>query len=549
MPHFRDLFPHFGAVGEKRIVNQIKDLYLTDCLFILSKLSRHWVKYHLLADDQVAAEDVYRSRCLELLSPSVQGVLLAKERSIGKKYDVIFPELSVAHLIKICLKNCKSGFYTKEEDFPARTAQSLGESLLITNAILADNQVSLSSNGEPNFNQMVVNFTKQLIADENFYVMQKLYQNHFLFNEYLLNHKNIFDAQEAFTKKYGLGIKEYFAFLFAMYSQFVIKNTENEDYEMPYFDINIGLANLKPKFKKHLVDNLLINKISFKKIDHGFFNVTDLQRRPLVELESGVVIPLSMRRFLMGITDSIYFDLAESLPTDESRKLLSNAYGKAIEDYFFDIVKNIDKDAMSEFEYKDGKQIKKTPDAISLAKGSVIFFECKKRQFHNLEFLKNGNIGLFNERIKEFFYTPLKQLCDRILDFRTGKFVLPGIRKDSYIYPVIVCPMGPPIFSGGWDKLKLNERVLPDLYKTDKNIAQPEFLDFAELECIEAYLTKNPDVSFIDLIKIKRADKSYHNANWMVVLHKNGFNYKNIRLQDRYMESIGNFKKLLFEQV
>jgi hypothetical protein len=545
MPHFRDLFPRFGAVGEKYITKQIKDLYLTDCIFILSKLSRHYVKYCQSSSGLSNDEDIYRDRCLELLSHETKLVLAQAEKNFGRKYDIIFPELSVANLIKLCLTNCKRDGYTRSEDFPRQTLESIGESLLVMNSIMTDNQLKLVDKSRQSLDGMAVNFTKQLIADENFDVIQKLYQNYFLFNKYLPKHKNLFDIEQTFLLKYQLTLPEYFAFLFVVYSQFIIKNTEEEDFEMPYFDMNQALSNLKPKYKKHLLEDLLINKINFKKIDKSFYNLTDLSKRPFIELASSVVIPLSLRRLMIGLTDSVYFDILDYLPTEAEKKAFSNAYGHAVEDYFFDLITNFDKNSIREFEYGVGQ---KTTDAISIQNDGVIFFECKKRQFHNLDFLQHGNTELFYERLNEFFYKPLKQVCDRITDFRSNKYSLSGVKNDVLIYPVIICPLGPPLFSGAWDKLNLDQRVLPELYKTDKNIAQPEFMDFAEFECIEAYLSKNPQVSLVDLIKIKRSDKNYHNANWMVVLQNNNFCYKNTRLQEEYMKDIANFKTLLFDQ-
>jgi len=542
MPTFRDLYPHFGSVGKKFVIRKIKKLYLRDCLFVLSKLSRHYVKYCQMSY-AAGSMDTYRERCLELLSQGTKRILLQAEKDSGDPYDVIFSELPVSHLIKLCLKYCDKTGYTKGE-FEREALETIGDSLLVANSLMVDAQQRSIGSNRNDLDTLVVNFTKQLIVDENFHILQKLYQNYFLFNEYLPKYKSTFDIEKVFMDKYQLTPPEYFAFLFLVYSQFVITNAADEDWQMPYFDFDKGLSNLKPKFQTHLVNNLLINNFRYKKIDESFYSMNDLTKRPFIKFEDGVVVPLSLRRLFIGLTDSVYFDILDFLPDRIQKSAFASAFGSSVEDYVVDVVTHIDPKAIPEFPYGTGQ---KTTDVISIQKDGVVFFECKKRQFHNLDFLQNGSKDSFYERLTEFCFKPLKQVCDRISDFRSGKYDLAGVSKDAMIYPVIVCPIAPPLLSGAWDKLDLDKHILPDAYKTDKNIAPPEFIDFAELECIEEYLTQNPKASFVELIKTKRADKDHHNANWMVILYKNGMALQNKRLGDKYMAATKDFKGLLFD--
>lgn len=204
---------------------------------------------------------------------------------------------------------------------------------------------------------------------------------------------------------------------------------------------------------------------------------------------------------------------------------------------------HIDNNAISSFKY--GKD-KETSDVFSIQKEGVLFFECKKRQFHNLDFIKNGDKKLYYERLNEFCFKPLKQICNRIEDFRNGEYELNGVSKDVYIYPIVISPVVFPLFSGAWDNYKLGEKILPDYYNEDGNVAEPEFIDFTELEYIEQYLKENKNLSFVDLIKIKRQDKEFHNANWLWILQKNGMVSQNKRLGSEYLGRITDFKKLLF---
>ena len=127
--------------------------------------------------------------------------------------------------------------------------------------------------------------------------------------------------------------------------------------------------------------------------------------------------------------------------------------------------------------------------------------------------------------------------------------MIEGIKNDARVYPVIVSPVAPPLFSGAWDKFKLNQYVLPEYYNKDNNVALPEFVDFSELEYIEEVLNRRNDINIVDLIKMKRADTTYHSANFLVFLQKNRMVYHNKRMLEKYLGEVEKFKELLFDNL
>ena len=543
MPTYRELFPQYGAIGEKAIINILKNLYLRDCLLILSKLSRHYYKYIQTGFNIKDADKKYNCYCLDLIDDKTKKVIFKNH------YDVIFPELSILHLIKLALKYCDDSSYTETEEFSKDVLYKVGKCLLITNSVMGDWQTKGSKKGDGPSKEIMVNFTKQLIADKNFDITQKLYQTFFLYCKYLKEYKEKFDIEKYFQDKYGVSSLEYNAFLFLTYATFLIKNNETEDWETPHFNIKVALQNLKQKYKYKLLENLILQKSEYKKIDKNFFNVTRFTQKPFIELGGGNVIPISLRRLFLGITDGVYFDLLDSIPDQSKKNDFSHYFGQAIEDYFVDVMKNINKNVVLEFEYTSNRNRKDTPDAILAEQDGLVFLECKKRQFHTLEFLHNGNKEMYYERLTNFCYKPLKQLCDRIKDFRNKEFTIKNeSNHNKLIYPIIIYPISPPFFSGGWDMFDLNQYVLNDYFKEDTNVALPEFMDFSELECIEVYLKKNPQVSFVDLIKAKRSYKEYHNSNWLVFLYNNNMAFQNKRLIKEHFDYTKQFKDLLFNK-
>ena len=545
MPTYRDLYPNEGYVGEKFIIRKLKTIYLRDCLVVLSQLAKYYFKY---VQDGKKDEDLetYMRYCLELLDIEDRKAVNRKNARLTTKYTIIFPELSIVHLIKLCLKHCNDTDYTKNgDDFSNDTLYDIGKCLLVANSIFSDWQQKGVVKKDETSEEHIVNFTKQLIADKNFDYYQRMYQNYFIFKYLIENYREKFDIEKVFLEKYGVSFSEYFALLGALQTQFGTKDKHGEDAELPHLDFDTALKNLKPKFKQKLLDDFLINNMNYKKIDMSFFNTTDIIQRPLVKLNDGKIITLSLRRLYRRLTDSIYFDILDFIDDKKVKNDFSQYFGMAVEDYFRDIVTAIDKNVvLKTYGKKDSQEAN---DAIFTFNKCAVFIECKKKQFHTLEFLKQGNKDVLFERLQGFCKDPLEQICERIKDYRNEKFKFNSLDKYALIYPVVVYPLIPPIFSGAWDMFDFDKYVLPAYYKEDENVALPEFMEFSELEYIEGYLKEHTDVSFVDLIRMKREDKEHHNSNWIVFLYKNRMIYKNKRMLEKYLSEVENFKRFLFE--
>ncbi len=548
MPTYQDLFPEHGAVGEKFVMKILKNLYQRDCLLILSQLSKRYYKYCQRGCGGEKSLDIYKQRCLELLSSGIQERIREKNPAPPKDYAVIFPEPSIVHLIKLCLRYCDDSDYTKNgEEFSQQTLHNVGKSLLVVNSIFADWQLKNTDLENRMSLDLLANLTKQQIVDKNFDMSQKMYQNYFIFNNLLNNHSSSFNLRNLFNEKYGVDVQEYFAFLAVLQGQYDIKDTKEEDWALPFLDFDIALKNLKPKYHRKLLDSLMVNNLKYKKIDMSFFNITDIIQKPLVKLPDNKIIPLNLRRLFNRLSTSVYFDLLDSLPDEKQKAKFSQYFGYAVEDYFRDLICAIDNSVLfPRYGKSDGKEAN---DAVLVQNGDILFFECKKRPFHTLEFLQKGNGEYYIERLKESCFKPLDQICKKIKDFREGKFTIEGIKNDARIYPVIVSPVAPPLFSGAWDKFNLNQYVLPEYYNTDNNVALPEFVDFSELEYIEGILNRRNDINIVDLIKMKRADATYHSANFLVFLQKNRMLYHNKRMLEKYLSEVKKFKELLFDNL
>lgn len=548
MPTYRDLFPEHGAVGEKFVIRILRNLYQRDCLLILSQLSRHYYKYCQRGCGGEKNLDIYKQQCLELLSPEIQERIKRKNPKPPNNCMIIFPEPSITHLIKLCLRNCNDKDYTKnKEEFSQETLHGVGKSLLVVNSIFADWQLKNTSEDSRMSLDLLANLSKQQIVDKNFDMSQQMYQNYFIFKNLLDNHGSKFELRTIFQEKFGVDMQEYFAFLTVLQGQYDIKDTAEEDWALPYLDFDIALKNLKSKYHRKLLDSLLINNLNYKKIDPSFFNVTDIVKQPLVKLPDNKIIPLNLRRLFNRISISVYFDLLDFISSEKEKAKFSQYFGYAVEDYFKNMIQAIDANVLFPHYGKVGGQ--EANDAVLVQKDSVIFFECKKRPFHNLEFLQKGNGDDYLNRLKESYFKPLDQICKRIKDFRDGKFSIDGVSNDVIVYPVVVSPTTPPLFSGAWDKFNLNQYVLPEYFNKDNYIAQPEYIDFSELGYIEEVLKRKLANSFVDLIKKKRTDTVYGSANFSIFLHKNRMIFDNKRMLENYLKEVGSFKELLFESI
>src|SRR3989338_1937207 len=228
MHTYRDLFPEKGAVGEKFVIRILRNLYQRDCLLILSQLSKHYYKYCQKGCGGENSFNIYWQRCIELISPEIQERIRIKNPNPPKNYRVIFPEPSITHLVKLCLKHCNNNDYTKNDSrFSKETLHGVGEALMVTNSIFADCQVTKSPNNEALNLHTLANLTKQQIVDRNFDMSQKMYQNYFIFDFLERNHNDKFDIKRLFQEKYGVNLREYFAFLVVLQGQYDIKDRKS----------------------------------------------------------------------------------------------------------------------------------------------------------------------------------------------------------------------------------------------------------------------------------------------------------------------------------
>ena len=171
MPTYRDLFPEQGAVSKKFVIKILKNLYLRDCLVILSQLSKHCYKYCQMGCGGEDSFNIYKKRCFELLSQEIQVAIEDRDLHPPKNYMIIIPELSIIHLIKLCLLHCNNKDYTENgKEFPKETLHNIGKCLLVMNSIFHDWQLKNVPTKKHASKELLVNFTKQLIVDKNFNV-------------------------------------------------------------------------------------------------------------------------------------------------------------------------------------------------------------------------------------------------------------------------------------------------------------------------------------------------------------------------------------------
>jgi len=133
-------------------------------------------------------------------------------------------------------------------------------------------------------------------------------------------------------------------------------------------------------------------------------------------LPDNKISPLNLRRLFNRLTTSVYFDLLDFIGDKKTKNEFSKYFGLAVEDYFRDIICSIDNKAL--FPHYGKANSQEANDAILIQKDSVIFFECKKRPFCNLEFLQRGDGNNYLERLRKACSKPLDQICKRIKDFR-----------------------------------------------------------------------------------------------------------------------------------
>jgi hypothetical protein len=265
-----------------------------------------------------------------------------------------------------------------------------------------------------------------------------------------------------------------------------------------------------------------------------------MEKYPLVELEDGRMLCLSLNFMLRKITENIYWTLLDGLPQNAKSRFLT-FLGEVFQEYMATILKRAYGDRFVRLHY--GKSQNEAADGIAIYPQELVFFEAKTSRLL-LKTRRSGDIALFTEDVRDALVKGSIQLNKVIGDFKGGGFQVDGFGANDVkrYYPVLVTLVPFPQENLLWETY---ERMLSDerLFE-DRDIERLSLIHIEELEMIE------PTLGETDLLSIV---KEWHATNELRNWSLNNYLYEkyqsslrqNEELIKQFNEIVGNCIALL----
>lgn len=263
------------------------------------------------------------------------------------------------------------------------------------------------------------------------------------------------------------------------------------------------------------------------------YSFLTLEKYPLVELEDGRILCLSLDLMLRKITENVYWIILDGLSEGKKLRFLTFV-GEVFHDYMASTLKRIYGDRFVQMHY--GKSQNEAADGIAIYPQELVLFEAKTSRLL-LRTRRSGDIDLFTDDVRDVITKGSKQLDKVITDFKKGKFRVNsfGAKNIRRFYPVIVTLVTLPqsnLLRETYERILISERLLQE-----PDIERLSIIDIEELEILEPILD---GADFLSILK------QWHSTKELRDWGLNNYLYEKYRGSFRHNEELkGQFKKLV----
>jgi hypothetical protein len=246
------------------------------------------------------------------------------------------------------------------------------------------------------------------------------------------------------------------------------------------------------------------NSLGLDPKEYFEYSFLTMEKYPLVELEDGRTLCLSLNFMLRKITENIYWILLDGLPHDAKLQFLT-FMGEVFQEYMASILKRVYGDRFVRLYY--GKSQNEASDGIAVYPQELVFFEAKTSRLL-LKTRRSGNTALFADDIRDVVVKGSKQLNKVIADFKIGRFEVNGFgAHDVKRYlPIIVTLVPFPQENLLWETYA--QMLSAEGLFEDKDIERLSLIDIEELEMIEPILD---EIDFLSILKKWHSTKELQN--------------------------------------
>jgi hypothetical protein len=435
-------------------------------------------------------------------------------KQIARRTPILFSHQQVLNLMKLVILNCNEG--TDRRIVSNEDLEDFAKVCLKMNDFLEPEEVEIAAIQEEGAEKQGLKevFIKNLLLHANYRHEYMLARYHKLFLEIpaaLSSSPNYLDIKEEFRKITDVDLSLYVAFgiITILHLMRINRKTLLQENIPVSIDKKIHYSNVKKSFKEQIEiflrqvclpiadykDTLEAERNSLRQDPKEYFEYSFLtiEKYPLVELEDGRMLCLSLKFMLRKITENIYWILLNGLPQNAKLRFLT-FLGEAFQEYMASILKRVYGDRFVRLHY--GKSQNEAADGIAIYPQELVFFEAKTSRLL-LRTRRSGDIALFTEYVRDVLVQGSRQLNKVIADFKSGGFQVDGFgAKDvKQYYPVLVTLLPLPQENLLWEtyeQMLSGEKLLEG-----RDIERLTLIHIEELEMIEPILGETDLLSIL----------------------------------------------------
>ena len=432
---------------------------------LLGRLSKSKVMISLSVLNWIIKNTEYTTREIQL--GLIKQLFPDKNNKCSFLFDqnyIFFFDYQIYTLMKLASIYCDEKIIGYEEKEIDRYLQSLGLALLGTTDFISriySKEAKTSSKVDPNlsiYKDIVLNSYYSGRSIESLILVRSI----FLFLILPKEKKSVrtsMDLEEIFLSEFGIPIEDFLFFGFAISIHYIHYKYRKDlqKFDFILFQPDIHLQNTK--IEKGILNNIFsILSTNLSDLEEICANQSDremthdfiyFKQHPLIEVDSGKFLPVSLTFLIERISKGIYWMLLDAYyrQSPNHSNNFSSYIGELFQVYVEKILyENFERENSSEiiFEFEQlytiGKNEYRSPDIILFSKGNLILVEVSKTQLQERKTISLGDPNEYEKDIEKIILHNASSLDKQINIFLNNHDIFGHINFSDVknIYPVII---------------------------------------------------------------------------------------------------------------
>lgn len=331
---------------------------------------------------------------------------------------------------------------------------------------------------------------------------------------------NFVDIQAVFQDATGLDLRDYMAAGFALLAHFMrfrtAKDFEKTPFEVSWDDLKVNLSEPEAptRFIQQIARPIAELAREFESMPSqpraAGASLLPFFKTPVALMESGALVPMSLRLLFENLTDGVYWTLHAHMKArygDMGLYRFTSFVGELFQAHVYDALSGAYPDSpplakrlFGEVRY--GQPEAESSDAMLTYGDTLVFFEVSTSRLRYRDTVLEGDLEAFDKDIEKCVVSKAAQLTRVIADFRSGRLRYEGVEPAQIhrIFPVVVLLEAFPEFPLTWRRV--HRQLEAGGYLTD--VEPLQIMSAGDLESVEPLLAQGQ--TFESLLAAKTED-------------------------------------------